>query len=1808
MALVAPFLWSWAHAACDIIPGTAKSFRGALGTIDRPFAGPGDFVEVRLPPACDGASRGFDPDTSAHRVAVVFTPPNGATNAVVLAEDCEGLETELEQCGAPEGYCRQINGNGQPIGMEIAPGPLGPRFRFRFPDTDALLLPDHDDLTFTGPARIAILATDEEFPCSLLSDPCVEQAGLVACVDNLYSRDGTCGTTVDPFFPQFTALPPPNDYQALCFDPVPPCTAAASEMRGTIDAAGNLLLPMDWRGILLGDRVPVARLLRGSTAVEAFPGSGQPISVPGNGFLQALSPEGGFLPPIFDPLADPEAADELTLFGTADAPETVLRVARRSASFTQCVGGALAGQPCLEDAECPAGSCGEATCVGGDLSGSPCDGDDQCPGGECGPALFDFTTRLVAGHGPLVIPRFGQGGACQGGASEGTLCATDADCPDSVCVGYRLVAQDPVPLEGLNQTGELFAFVVPEAIDNVDLNQDGDQTDDVVLLTDRKTGVVHTIGSVDGKGRAAVRVRQPPFSFPAVDVEGDVVALLEPEPLEGYADVNGDGEVFNTILRVFRLGEAATPASRGARPRLARVASAQAMSEPEPVTVDAAPRVNGRSVVVSDGLVFFRTSEAAAGRKITTPATRPDGTGSLWRVPSYDQSISADGRYVAFDSAAGDIVDDDENDNCLLEDDVTLVSCPDVFVRDRVTGEAVLVSVASDGTQSNGVSLNPQLSDDGRFVSFASFSDNLVPDADWENWQVYLHDRDLDEDGIFDEPGAIETVLISRATPAAPLGNDFSGDADVSGDGRFVIFTSLAYNLDPADTDEEFDHDLYIYERATRETKLLQTDQDGGSTAYLSRDGRHVLFEGHNLYAHDRDFDGNGVFDEPGGVKTSPVCVTSTGEEKFCFTGAMSGDGRFVAFYSTSSDLVAGDTNGHGDLFKHDRDVDEDGIFDEPGEISTTRVSVSSTGEQGNDYSYMFTFLGSNNPPAISDDGRFVAFNSEATNLVPFDENQCAIGEPDNIVSCADLIVHDTLTGLTKRVNVSSTGEASNGWPSYPAMSGDGRYVTHWSWAANLVNITHAPNQIVRGVDPTDLANDLNGDGDLADTVLRVIDATGELPPAILGPATEVAVSNGKAAYLVSERDVDPIGFPDGTDLNEDGDTNDLVVHLYQGRLAPGADPNLGIAADRIALSDDCVAALVPENGTDLNEDGDGLDEVLHVHPASGAGVWTNTKTAADAVAAVGQYVAFSTPEAASGSDLNGDNDQNDRVIQVYDVAMQEVVTVGEPAEDFVLGTRLLAFRTAESSVGSEGQDLNGDSDVSDDVLRVFDLESRELIDTGQAVTPCRLEACDPRVPYRVGEDTVSFLTFEDEQGVDLDNDGDQGDLVLQVFNAKSILEAQAAAFRGIAAEALDDQAATGRVLAAVSGGVCTTTGTACVSDANCDGGTCFLPPGGCLVETGGDCDPAAETHSCGTGNFCAPVLGTQGSGTCKTSTGPCSSDADCDGGQCNDAGRDIQRLSNPLAGSGAADTVFTSSGRCVETLPNVCEADDDCSNGETCEEGYCNVTHGLCRTDADCPVDSSCVRSLVVATAADTDGDEIPDSLDNCDEVENVRQEDTDQDEIGDACDRDPICAGGMAIRFAKLVISGLSDGPGRQRVRLGARIHVDDSESLPQALDLNARGFQLLIQDLGRARGLIVDLRRLNHPIPGGEIGPVCDAERLDGWRVSSRRDSYSYRNRSGSLPSAACSAGSAQHLRYVRIHDHRERSQPSVKVRASIADATIEAPVGPVLVSMILGADAGAGTGGHCTTHVFGIHECDGPNASGRVTCRTATRALP
>ncbi|MFZ5909054.1 MAG: hypothetical protein ACOYYU_03455 [Chloroflexota bacterium] len=256
--------------------------------------------------------------------------------------------------------------------------------------------------------------------------------------------------------------------------------------------------------------------------------------------------------------------------------------------------------------------------------------------------------------------------------------------------------------------------------------------------------------------------------------------------------------------------------------------------------------------------------------------------------------------------------------------------------------------------------------------------------------------------------------------------NNYSKDAAISGDGRYVAFISSATNLVSGDTNNH--EDIFVHDRQTGTTTRVSVNSSGlepNGDSYspaLSYDGRYVAFasDASNLVSGDTNGVGDIFVHDRTTGQTTRVSVDSSSLEANDGSGgaSISSDGRYVAFSSAATNLVSGDTNNAYDVFVHDRDTGQ-----------TTRVSVDSSGLEANDDS----------GGSISSDGRYVALSSSATNLVAGDTN-----------GKTDAFVHDLQTGATTRVSVNSFGVQANMGGSGADISADGRYVMFSSYSHNL--------------------------------------------------------------------------------------------------------------------------------------------------------------------------------------------------------------------------------------------------------------------------------------------------------------------------------------------------------------------------------------------------------------------------------------------------------------------------------------------------------------------------------------------------------------------------------------------------------------------------------------------------------------------------------------------------------------------------------------------------------------------------------------
>jgi hypothetical protein len=402
-----------------------------------------------------------------------------------------------------------------------------------------------------------------------------------------------------------------------------------------------------------------------------------------------------------------------------------------------------------------------------------------------------------------------------------------------------------------------------------------------------------------------------------------------------------------------------------------------------------------------------------------------------------DHALSSDGRYVVFASYAWNLVPGDEK-----------YGYEDIFLHDNQTGATERMSVNSSGETANSDSFyGMDISTDGRYAVFCTKASNLVTGDTNGKWDIFVRDRQ-----------ASTTTRVSvSSTGVQSNGNSWL--PRISDDGHLVVYTSEASNLVTDDTNNKWD--IFIYnmlngqtERISVSSAELQANGDSGDnkTPALSSDGRFVAFssEATNLVLDDTyngcDMDEDGTFTENctdvfvrdrNSGATERVSVNDNEEQgnNLSMLPAISGDGRFVAFYSWASNLVPNDTNTCLSLYYNSGPCPD--VFVRDRQAGTTeRVSVSSSGGQStvDPINYF-------KPPAISGDGRYVAFESSDTTLASGATN-----------GYSQILIHDRTTHETTLVSANTYGWEGDEWSHCPPdISATGRYVSFISSSNDLV-------------------------------------------------------------------------------------------------------------------------------------------------------------------------------------------------------------------------------------------------------------------------------------------------------------------------------------------------------------------------------------------------------------------------------------------------------------------------------------------------------------------------------------------------------------------------------------------------------------------------------------------------------------------------------------------------------------------------------------------------------------------------------------
>lgn len=335
------------------------------------------------------------------------------------------------------------------------------------------------------------------------------------------------------------------------------------------------------------------------------------------------------------------------------------------------------------------------------------------------------------------------------------------------------------------------------------------------------------------------------------------------------------------------------------------------------------------------------------------------------------------------------------------------------------------VSLNGGNGQLSGASSFVSVSDDGRFVAFQS-SDPSLPGYRSGVRQIYLRDR-----------VAGSTTLVSRTHADRSVGSAAEGyECRVSGNGRFVVFTSPGADMLSSVDGNGFD-DVYLWDRLTDNMERISVAASGGDAneisyqASISNDGTIVAFTSlaSNLAGTDSNNRSDIYVRHRGAGSTTRISVSTSNVQatSSSFYAAVAGHGRYVAFASLANNLVSGDTNGSTDIFVRDLQLN-----------TTTRVSLNSSGIQ----------LGaSSNHPDISDDGRYVTFDTRALNHGLSDTN-----------GANDVCVRDTVGNTLTVISASSSNSnsTSSGIAEFPVISGDGFIIAYSTYFSDIVSATDA--------------------------------------------------------------------------------------------------------------------------------------------------------------------------------------------------------------------------------------------------------------------------------------------------------------------------------------------------------------------------------------------------------------------------------------------------------------------------------------------------------------------------------------------------------------------------------------------------------------------------------------------------------------------------------------------------------------------------------------------------------------------------------
>lgn len=351
-------------------------------------------------------------------------------------------------------------------------------------------------------------------------------------------------------------------------------------------------------------------------------------------------------------------------------------------------------------------------------------------------------------------------------------------------------------------------------------------------------------------------------------------------------------------------------------------------------------------------------------------------------------------------------------------------SASDIFLFQSGSGLS-RISNNPGGTAANGASISPAISQDGQIAAFVSSASDLVSNDSNNSSDIFVYDI-----------GSGAITRVSQRSDGTQA-NGPSHSPALSADGRFVAFVSTATNLDSLRSDTNSLPDIFVHDRNAGTTARVNlapgsSQANGASSSPVvyghGSDDFYVVFSSaaDNLVSNDENQAADIFFYDSAGAGIELLSIRANGTQGDGASTAphMSSDGRYVVFQSTATNLVTNDSNNASDIFWLDRNT--------PGSLE--RVSLSTAGTDSN---------GSSGSPKVSNDGSYILFVSDATNLINNDVN-----------AVADIFMYDRgASGLkTSQINISAYGNKPSAASSAPFMQGTGKYVAFLSEDADLVS------------------------------------------------------------------------------------------------------------------------------------------------------------------------------------------------------------------------------------------------------------------------------------------------------------------------------------------------------------------------------------------------------------------------------------------------------------------------------------------------------------------------------------------------------------------------------------------------------------------------------------------------------------------------------------------------------------------------------------------------------------------------------------